>query len=97
MKCPVKPTPNESDIIDWGVAYLAATFKTLRENIRPHEKFARLGMDTAASGLCIVELEDWLGIELSTEIVFSYPTPAELAHNSARRYTSQSRLSREGT
>jgi acyl carrier protein len=68
-----------------------------REHIRPHDKFARLGMDSAASVFFIVELEDWLEVELSTEIVFSNPTPAELAHYIAQRYASQSRASTKGT
>jgi acyl carrier protein len=90
VKSSVKPKPNESEILDWCLAYLATNFKTPREHIRPHEKFARLGMDSAASVFFIVELEDWLGAELPTEIVFAHPTPAELAHYIAGRYGAQS-------
>jgi acyl carrier protein len=93
----MKSNPSESDILDWCMAYLADTFKKPREHIRPHEKFARLGMDSAASIFFIVELEEWLGVELSTETVFAYPTPAELAHYLARRYAEQSRASSEGS
>jgi acyl carrier protein len=67
------------------MAYLAKTFKTPADRIRPHAKFARLGMDSAASVFFLVELEEWLGIELPTETVFAYPTPAELARYVAER------------
>ena len=84
----MKSSPNESEILDWCLVYLATNFKMPREHIRPREKFARLGMDSAASVFFIVELEEWLGVDLPTEIVFEHPTPAELAHYIARRYGS---------
>ena len=73
------------------MAYLARTFKTPVDRIRPHAKFARLGMDSAASVFFLVELEEWLGIELPTETVFAYPTPAELA-----RYVAECHMSESG-
>ena len=86
MNWPVKSSPSESEILDWCMAYLAKTFKTPVDRIRPHAKFARLGMDSAASVFFLVELEEWLGIELPTEIVFEHPTPAELARYVAERH-----------
>src|SRR5262249_61547269 len=68
------------------MAYLARTFKTPVDRIRPQAKFARLGMDSAASVFFLVELEEWLGVELPTEIVFAYPTPAEIARYVAERH-----------
>ena len=87
----VASNPSESEILDWCMAYLAKTFKTPADRMRPHAKFARLGMDSAASVFFIVELEEWLGVELPTEIVFAYPTPAELARYVAERHMSGSR------
>jgi acyl carrier protein len=72
------------------MAYLAKTFKVPPDRIRPDAKFARLGMDSAASVFFLVELEEWLGIELPTETVFAYPTPAELARYVAERHMSES-------
>ena len=45
----VKSNPTESEIRDWCVAYLAKSLKLAPERIDPQAKFARLGMDSAAS------------------------------------------------
>ena len=90
MNWPVKSSRSESEILDWCVAYLAKTFNMPPDRIRPHAKFARLGMDSAASVFFLVELEEWLGVELPTEIVFAHPTPAELARYVAEHHMSES-------
>lgn len=85
----MKSNPSESEILDWCMAYLAKTFKTPVDRIRPNAKFARLGMDSAASVFFLVELEEWLGIDLPTEVVFAYPTPAELARYVAEHHMAE--------
>jgi acyl carrier protein len=86
----VKADASESEILDWCMAYLAKTFKKAPERIDPRANFARLGMDSAASVFFVVELEEWLGIELPTEIVFTYRSPAELARHVAERHIAES-------
>ena len=88
MNSVVSSTPSESEILAWCTAYLAKTFNMPPERILPHAKFARLGMDSAASVFFLVELEEWLGIELPTEIVFAHPTPAALARYVAEHHMS---------
>ena len=88
--------PTETDIRDWCVAYLARTFKLPPQRVDPQAKFARLGMDSAASVFFIVELEEWLGVELSTDIVFEHQTPAALARYIAGRYAADQRRIRQG-
>jgi acyl carrier protein len=90
VKYSVKANPTESEILDWCMAYLAKTFKTPIDRILPHAKFARLGMDSAASVFFLLELEEWLGLELRTELVFEYPTPAELARYVAEHHRAAS-------
>ena len=77
----------ESEVCDWCLAYLAKTFNIPAARIDPHAKFARLGMDSAASVFLIVELEEWLGLELPSTIVSEYPTPAQLARYIAVRHS----------
>jgi acyl carrier protein len=70
----------ESDIRDWCIAYLRKTVDNPSIAIGPDASFAELGLDSATSAYFIVELEEWLGAELTPELVFEYPTVATLAH-----------------
>jgi acyl carrier protein len=83
----MKSSPSESEIRDWCVAYLAKSLRLAPERIDPQAKFARLGMDSAASVFLVAELEDWLGLELSVELIFEHQTPAALARYLARHCT----------
>jgi acyl carrier protein len=72
---------SEAQICDFCLDYLG---RTLARVIPPHEivaeaSFASLGLDSASSTHLLVELEDWLGVELSPEVVFEYPTIGDLA------------------
>jgi acyl carrier protein len=77
--------PSESAIRDWCVKYLARTLDLPEQTVDPDAKFARLGLDSANSLYLIVELEEWLAIELTPDLVFDYPTIAELARHLAGR------------
>jgi acyl carrier protein len=75
--------PSESAIRVWCVNYLARTLGLPEEAIDPDVKFARLGLDSANSVALIVELEEWLGVELTPDLIFEHPTIAELARHLA--------------
>ena len=77
--------PSEAAIRDWCVAYLARTLDLPDQTIDPEMTFARLGLDSANSVFLIVELEDWLGVELIPDLLFEHPTIAELARYLATR------------
>ncbi len=70
----------ESDIRDWCIAYLRKTVDDPSIAIGPDASFAELGLDSASSAYFTVELEEWLGAELTPELVFEYPTISALAH-----------------
>lgn len=74
---------SESDICNWCIAYLTRTLDNPALAIGPEARFTELGLDSATSAYFIVELEEWLGTELRPELVFEYPTIAELAHHIA--------------
>ena len=46
--------------------------------IDPDAKFARLGLDSAKSVSFLMDLEEWLAIELPTDTVFERSSMAEL-------------------
>jgi acyl carrier protein len=71
--------PNEAAIRDWCTEYLARTLELPVADVGPDIRFVRLGLDSASAVHFIVELEEWLGIELVPELAFDYPTTAELA------------------
>ena len=77
--------PNETEIRDWCVKYLARTLDLPEATVDPDASFARLGLDSANSVYLIVELEEWLGIELSAELIVEYPSIRALASHLAQR------------
>ena len=77
--------PSEAAIRDWCVEYLARTLGLSDQSIDTDMTFARMGLDSANSVFLIVELEDWLGLELTPDLLFEYPTVCELARHLAER------------
>ena len=77
--------PSEATIRAWCVKYLARTLDLPDQAIDPDVKLARLGLDSANSVYLIVALEDWLGLELTPDLVFEHPTISELARYLAGR------------
>jgi acyl carrier protein len=75
--------PSEAAIRDWCAEYLARTLDLPDHTVDPEMTFARLGLDSANSVFLIVELEDWLGLELTPDLVFEHPTISELARHLA--------------
>lgn len=73
----------ESDIRDWCIDYLTRTIDNPSIAVGAEARFTELGLDSATSAYFIVELEEWLGAELAPELVFEYPTIAELARHIA--------------
>jgi len=75
----------ESAICDWCIANLKQTVDDPSIAISPDATFTQMGLDSATAAYFVVELEEWLGHELDPEIVFDYPTIADLAHYIATR------------
>jgi acyl carrier protein len=73
----------ESEILDWCIRYLAKSLKRSEDAIDPDAKFSRLGIDSATSVFLLVEIEEWLAIELPTDTIVRYPTTAKLARHIA--------------
>jgi len=75
----------EATIRDWCVQYLARTLELSDAQIEPSVTFTRLGLDSANSVYLIVELEEWLGLELTPDLLFEHPTISDLARYLAGR------------
>jgi acyl carrier protein len=79
------PNPSEDAIRDWCVEYLARTLDLPGQTIDTDMTFARMGLDSANSVFLLVELEDWLGVELTPDLLFEHPTICELARHLVER------------
>jgi len=77
--------PTESSICAWCASYLAKELAVPVSQIDPQAEFARLGIDSATSVFFVIDLEEWLGLELPSNIAFEYTSIAELAGYLARR------------
>jgi acyl carrier protein len=71
--------PTEAAIRNWCIEYLAKSLKISAEKIDIDAKFARLGVDSANSVFFLMDLEEWLSVELPAETVFEHPSIAKLA------------------
>jgi acyl carrier protein len=78
-------SPSEAAIRNRCVEYLALALGLSNDEIEPDVNFARLGVDSANSVYLIVELEEWLGLELTPDLLFEHPTISDLARYLAGR------------
>ena len=78
-------SPSEAAIRNRCVEFLALTLGLSNDEIEPDVSFARLGLDSANSVYLIVELEEWLGLELTPDLLFEHPTISDLARYLAAR------------
>jgi acyl carrier protein len=68
------------------VASLAKALRVKPESIDPKVKFNRLGLDSAMIVYVMMELEEKVGLELTTDDFYDHPTVDELTrHLAARR------------
>ncbi|HZT88780.1 MAG TPA: acyl carrier protein [Stellaceae bacterium] len=79
------PPVSEAAIRDWCLGCLARTIDYPAVPIGPDVPFAQMGLDSATSVYFVIELEEWLGLELEPELVGEYPTVNLLARHLAAR------------
>lgn len=75
----------ESEIRDWCIASVAQIVGDPSTSIDPDFTFAQMGLDSANLAYFVVELEEWLGIELDMELVAEHPTIAAVARHLVAR------------
>jgi len=74
----------QQEIADLCVNSLAHVLRVARERIDPKTKFNRLGLDSAMVVYVMMELEEKLDVELTTDDFYDYPTVDELSGHLAR-------------
>jgi acyl carrier protein len=72
-------------IQDWCVAFVAKILHVPRERIDPSFEVDRLGLDSSTAIALIMALEEHLGIELTPELLFQFPTLGGLSKHVASR------------
>lgn len=65
-------------LITYCVHFVAELLDRPADAIDPNEKFSRIGFDSAMSVQLILALEERLQVELSPDLVESYPSIARL-------------------
>ena len=74
------------EIADLCVSSLAHVLRVGKERIDRGTKFNRLGLDSAMVVYVMMELEEKLDIELTTDDFYDYPTVRELSRYLAEKH-----------
>jgi acyl carrier protein len=78
------------DVTEFCIGTLAAVLKIPKAKIENNTKFSRLGLDSAMTIYLQMELEDKLGLELSPDNFYDYPTVDKLSRHLSQLYGSRS-------
>lgn len=74
----------QQEIADLCVNSLAHTLRVDKARIDPKAKFNRFGLDLAMVVYVMMELEEKLDLELTTDDFYDYPTVEELSGHLAK-------------
>jgi acyl carrier protein len=80
----------QQEISDYCVSSLANVLRIAKDRVKTDTKFSRLGLDSAMIVYVMLEIEEKLGLELSTDDFYDYPTVDELSRYLAQRRTARS-------
>ena len=72
------------------VASLANVLRIAKDRVKTDTKFSRLGLDSAMVVYVMLEIEEKLDLELSTDDFYDYPTIDDLSRYLAKRRTARS-------
>lgn len=73
-------------LINYCVRFVAGLLERSPEEIDPTEKFSRIGFDSAMSVQLVLALEELLQVELSPDLIDSYPSISRLSAHLAALY-----------
>jgi acyl carrier protein len=72
------------------VISLANVLRIPKDTIEADAKFSRLGLDSAMVVYLMMELEEKLGLELSPDDFYDYPTVSDLSRYLAKKQAARS-------
>jgi acyl carrier protein len=79
----------QQEISDICTASLANVLRIAMDRVKTDTKFSRLGLDSAMVVYVMLEIEEKLGLELSTDDFYDYPTVDDLSRYLANRRTAR--------
>jgi acyl carrier protein len=80
----------QQEISDLCIASLANVLRIAKDRVKTDTKFSRLGLDSAMVVYVMLEIEEKLDLELSTDDFYDYPTIDDLSRYLAKRRTARS-------
>ena len=80
----------QQEIADLCTVSLANVLRIAKDRVKTDTKFSRLGLDSAMVVYVMLEIEEKLGLELSTDDFYDYPTIDDLSRYLAQRRTARS-------
>ena len=80
----------QQEISDLCIASFANVLRIAKDRVKTDTKFSRLGLDSAMVVYVMLELEEKLGFELSTDDFYDYPTIDDLSRYLAKRRIARS-------
>jgi len=80
----------QQEIADLCTASLANVLRIAKDRVKTDTKFSRLGLDSAMMVYVMLEIEEKLDLELSTDDFYDYPTIDDLSRYLATRRTARS-------
>jgi acyl carrier protein len=72
---------NAHAIETWCVEYVSRILNMDKSAVDPNVEVERFGLDSSTAVALIMELEDQLDMELAPELLFEYPTFAQLSRH----------------
>lgn len=74
---------------DWLVHYLANTLDMNPDDIGETTLFSHYGLDSSSAAILTAELMEWLGVEITLDDVYQYPTIEKLAQYLTEKFSGE--------
>lgn len=78
---PAEKRLNSSEVLSWLVVKLADWLEAVPEELDSHRPISSYGLDSISAVTLAVQLEEELGIELDTAVLWNHPTIESLAEH----------------